>query len=48
MASRLGESSINELVSRLSELRELLTTNASQALLLESFFTHYARINRGN
>ena len=39
MASRLGESSINELVSRLSELRELLTANASQALLLESFFT---------
>jgi DNA polymerase-3 subunit delta' len=48
IASRLGESSINELVSRLGELRELLTTNASQALLLESFFTHYARINRGN
>jgi DNA polymerase-3 subunit delta' len=48
LASRLGESSINDLVSRLSELRELLTTNASQALLLESFFTHYARINRGN
>jgi DNA polymerase-3 subunit delta' len=45
--SRLGESSINDLVSRLSELRELLTTNASQALLLESFFTHYARINSG-
>jgi DNA polymerase-3 subunit delta' len=48
LASRLGESSINDLVSRLSELRELLTTNASQALLLESLFTHYARMNRGN
>jgi DNA polymerase-3 subunit delta' len=48
IASKLGESSINEQVSRLSELRELLTTNASQGLLLESFFTHYARINRGN
>jgi DNA polymerase-3 subunit delta' len=48
ITSTLGERSINDLISKLSELRELLMTNASQALLLESFFTYFARINRGN
>lgn len=48
MASRLDESYINDLVSGLSELRELLTIKATHALLLESFFTYYERINRGD
>ena len=48
ITSALGERSINDQISKLSELRELLMTNASQALLLESFFTYFARINRGN
>ncbi len=47
-AKTLGEGSLTELISKISDTRELLTTNASQTLLLESLFTHYARTNRGN
>lgn len=47
-SSSLGAASIHGLISKLNEIRELLTTNASQTLLLESFFTSYARMNRGH
>lgn len=47
-SSSLGEASLHGLISKLNEIRELLTTNASQTLLLESFFTQYARMNRGH
>ena len=36
------------LALRLQEIRELLATNASQTLLLESFFTEVAVAGRGN
>ena len=45
---KLSEGSLNFLISTLNQVRELLTTNASQSLLLESFFTQYARSNRGH
>lgn len=48
IAEKTSESALTGLISKLNQLRELLTTNASQSLLLESFFTHYARLNRGN
>jgi DNA polymerase-3 subunit delta' len=48
MSSSLGEAPLHGLISKLNEIRELLTTNASQTLLLESFFTQYARMNRGH
>jgi DNA polymerase-3 subunit delta' len=47
-AKALGEGPITELISRISYTRELLTTNASQTLLLESLFTYYAQVNCGN
>lgn len=46
--SKLNEGSLNFLISTLNQVRELLTTNASQSLLLESFFTQYARSIRGH
>lgn len=39
---------ITHLISRINETRELLTTNAAQALLLESLFLEFLRVNRGN
>lgn len=48
LASTVNEGTLTGLISKLNQLRELLTTNASQSLLLESFFTQYARLNRGN
>jgi DNA polymerase-3 subunit delta' len=39
--------SINSILVKLSELRDRLSTTASQALLLESFFTFFALQNRG-
>lgn len=47
-ASGVTKENLNALVSKLNQVRELLTTNASQPLLLESFFTQYARLNRGH
>ena len=47
-ASGMTKENLNALVSKLNQVRELLTTNASQTLLLESFFTQYARLNRGH
>ena len=50
--SKIGQTSpagvITHLIARTNETRELLTTNASQALLLESLFLEFPRINRGN
>jgi DNA polymerase-3 subunit delta' len=39
---------INSILVKLNELRDRLSTNASQPLLLESFFTFFALQNRGN
>ncbi len=47
-ASGVTKENLNALVSKLNQVRELLTTNASQPLLLESFFAQYARLNRGH
>lgn len=43
----LPSRSINSILVKLNELRDRLSTNASQALLLESFFTYFALQNRG-
>jgi DNA polymerase-3 subunit delta' len=43
----LSSGSINAILVKLSELRDRLSTNASQPLLLESFFTYFALQNRG-
>jgi DNA polymerase-3 subunit delta' len=48
MASGVAKEHLNELISKLNEVRELLMTSTSQTLLLESFFTQYARLNRGH
>jgi len=47
-ASGVTKENLHSLVSKLNQVRELLTANASQTLLLESFFTQYARLNRGH
>lgn len=45
---RYSPERIARLALRLQEVRELLATNASQTLLLESFFTEVAASGRGN
>jgi DNA polymerase-3 subunit delta' len=47
-SSSMSEGALNSLISSLNRVRELLTTNASQTLILESFFTQYTRHLRGN
>ena len=39
---------ISALLIKLSEIRESLTTNASQLLLVESFFLRFAPLNNGH
>jgi len=43
----LPSGSIHSILLKLNELRDRLSTNASQTLLLESFFTYFALQNRG-
>jgi len=42
VTSKLNESSLNSLISTLNHSRDLLTTNVSKSLILESFFTQYS------
>jgi DNA polymerase-3 subunit delta' len=44
--NRTGQ--ISDLLVKLNEIRDLLTTNASQLLLVETFFLSFAPLNRGH
>jgi DNA polymerase-3 subunit delta' len=44
--NRTGQ--ISDLLFKLNEIRSLLTTNASQLLLVETFFLSFASLDRGN
>ena len=48
IAEKFKREEIAHLLSVISQVRELLTTNAAQLLLIERVFLTFASLNRGN
>jgi predicted house-cleaning noncanonical NTP pyrophosphatase (MazG superfamily) len=48
LSKRLKREELAQLLSVISQVRELLTTNAAQLMLVERVFLTFASLNRGN
>jgi predicted house-cleaning noncanonical NTP pyrophosphatase (MazG superfamily) len=48
LSKQLKREELAQLLSVISQVRELLTTNAAQLMLVERVFLTFASLNRGN